>query len=112
MVGGNQTLTVTPADTPPTGRLGFMIRARGRGQLVLQPFARAVAAPIGPPPTASQVYNVSSEFDGVDHFVDLLPAAGPFDLVDGPLHIDRVELTTSGDAVLEIDCVVPFVIAP
>jgi hypothetical protein len=114
VIGASQKLTITPSDTPPTGQLGFMIRARGRGRITLQPFAGG-ALPVAPNAIASQTYTVSSDSAdpaGVDHFVDLLPTAGTFDLVDGPLHIERIELSTSSDAVLEIDCVVPFVIPP
>jgi len=108
VIGPNQTLSIVTNDLPPTGSLGFMIRARGRGELAVQPFSTTGVAVATP--SQRRPYVVTHELRGASTFVDLILPDGTFALGDGPRRIERVEMTASDDAAIEIDCIVPYVV--
>lgn len=88
---------------PSSGRIGFMVRARGVG-IATATLRGSSGQPLAPPLTV----------DGPgDTFADLVPrgAAGiTYAWPDDRARPVAIELAVGANAALEIDCVVPFLV--
>lgn len=88
---------------PASGRIGFMVRARGVG-IVMATIRGPAGAPLAPPHTING--------PGTS-FADLVPrgAAGiTYAWTEDRARPVAIELAVGANAQLEIDCIVPFLV--
>ena len=104
VIGAGETLRVELDALGPSGRIGFMVRARGTGTVTAN-----VRVSNGTPGASG----TSTATGPGASFVDLLPAnasGSTYTWTDDRLRPVAVELSMGPGALVEVDCVVPFTV--